>query len=1625
MNRSNLLAAAALATLLISPAVTQTRELTFRDRVEAQRAIERFYYSHQTEARLPFDQAVSTELLERKVRTAQKQSAALEKYWNTPVTAEMLDAEIERMRRATRMPARLSELFSALGHNRLLIRECLARPVLVGRLLESFYASDQRFHAGERRRAEEIRRLLEAGRGARSDIPAPDLIEIRVGDSEPKSGSGPGVSESSGVGSRLLKVSEEELHHWRRRLPSRVGEVGTISEEEDRFTILVLREERIDGLDIAVYAVPKRSRETWWREVEGDLDESEVPTAALESSSVPDPETVCPADDVWDASHLNSGALVARESFTAVWTGSRMIVWGGLVTGSPNDTVTAGSPRNTGDAYDPATDTWVPTSLTGAPTPRAGHVAVWTGSRMLIWGGDGGQGKLNTGAAYDPVAGQWSPMTTSSAPEARAAATAVWTGNRMLVWGGYNQNGLSTGGRYDPVTNTWTGMSVTNAPSPRSSHTAVWTGSRMIIWGGYSVTGYTNDGGVYDPVADTWIATSLAGAPPARRAHTAVWSGNLMIVWGGDSTGGPAPGGRYDPVSNQWTAVTLASAPEARFDHSAVWIGSSMLIWGGRSWGNQIPLSTGGRYFPGSNSWVPISTVNAPLPRGSHRAVWTGVDMLVWGGDQQNSGGRYNLASDSWTPTNSGNVPGQRKYHSAIWTGNKMVIWGGGPRGGVSNTGGVYDPMIDDWTPTSLSGAPGPRYYHSAVWTGNRMVIWGGLSFWPTIYNDGALYDPVADSWEPTSPVDAPTERYGHTGVWTGSSMVVWGGENVSGPFSTGGRYNPLSDTWTPTSMVNAPQARSGHTSVWTGSRMIVWGGAGATSVLNTGGRYDPGTDTWSPTATFGVGRSEHTAVWTGSRMIVWGGNDDEPRVYPECSNDLNTGGVYDPIANTWSTTSTIGAPNRRTSHSAIWTGSRMIVWGGRWYHDVAAAGQCFVGSDPTTFLASGGVYDPLLDQWTSIPLTGAPLPRAFHSAVWTGDWMLIWGGGTFWLAYQDGARFGAPDPDGDGFSVCEGDCDDTRPTVHPGAPELCDGLDNDCDGPIDESADADGDGFFSACGGDCNDSNPAVHPGVAELCNGVDDDCDGSTDEGLPDGDGDGFSNCFDCLDTNGAVYPGASQICDGLNNNCNAPGWPGLAGTNERDDDQDSFSECAGDCNDASAIVYPGAPQACDGINNDCSSPTYPDIAGTNEGDDDGDSVSECSGDCDDAHAAVYQGATQFCDGLNNNCAWPGWPSLAGTNESDDDADGLSECTGDCNDASNAVYPGAPQICDGVNNNCSAPGWPGLSGTNEGDDDGDSFSECQGDCNDAVTTLYPNSPEINDGEDNQCPSNFGYGMIDEISGIAGFSSATQFSWPPQSGATAYEVQRSSRPFPAASPFAFSRATSASSWIDASSPPVGVAFFYLVRPTALHLGSWGLRSDGQERSGFVVPEALCADSADNDGDGFIDCADPDCQAASGCAAQVFSFNDTLGDDIADASLTTFFSSISAGAGDYLYLSLAVSGVADFQICAQRADFYKNSYLSLAAGGGSASSGTWSRWTRAGNSAWSAPDTGSYENAYGSNCFDAHSWCPERTLGGRQIGVLPEQTDACETVDLMASCGSGNWRLTIRVAPTRFAACGF
>ena len=376
-----------------------------------------------------------------------------------------------------------------------------------------------------------------------------------------------------------------------------------------------------------------------------------------------------------------------------------------------------------------------------------------------------------------------------------------------------------------------------------------------------------------------------------------------------------------------------------------------------------------------------------------------------------------------------------------------------------------------------------------------------------------------------------------------------------------------------------------------------------------------------------------------------------------------------------------------------------------------------------------------------------------------------------------------AVDADGDG-AAADIDCDDTSATVHPGADETCNQLDDDCDDAVDEDAidaatwvyDGDDDGYgvagavttacappehYTAAAGDCNDNEASVHPGANEVCNALDDDCDDAVDEDAvdptvwyTDADGDGFgaeiaaTTCDapagsaadngDCDDTDASVFPDAPEHCDERDADCDgeaadADSVDALVFYVDGDADgygrSETVSGCAqpagaaavsGDCDDGNAAVHPGTDETCDGIDGNCDGEIDENSvdAGTWFVDADGDGYGSPAGplractqpagyegddaDCDDADPAVHDDAIEVCNGIDDNCdgetdeagalgesVWyldadgDGFGSTTTIDACDAPPDYVADTT-DCDDGDPATNPAASEYCAGGDENC-----------------------------------------------------------------------------------------------------------------------------------------------------------------------------------------------------------------------------------------------------------------------------------------------------------------------------------------------------
>jgi N-acetylneuraminic acid mutarotase len=365
--------------------------------------------------------------------------------------------------------------------------------------------------------------------------------------------------------------------------------------------------------------------------------------------------------------------------------------------------------------------------------------------------------------ADGPRAGVWEKRQNFL--RGRIYHSAIWTYAEMIVWGGGSEHQFyNDGGIYDPVKDQWRSVSEANAPSGRWAHAAVWTGNEMIVWGGrgsFAPSHNKNDGGLYNPTTDTWRPMNTAGAPAPRSQMAAVWTGEELIVWGGWADGGDclATGASYNPRTDTWTPLPLENAPEARMEPAFVWTGRELVIWGGLLQGGIRSSGTGARYDPDRKIWKPLPAEGAPVSSRGMHAVWTGTEMIVWGGAHLegespiniglNTGGRYNPTTDSWQPTAVNTAPEGRLYYASAWTGDEMIVWSGGDqKRGNTSTGARYNPISNEWIATANNGAPAARGICTAVWTGEGMLIYGGSTGGVEAFNETYYYRPEASRVE-------------------------------------------------------------------------------------------------------------------------------------------------------------------------------------------------------------------------------------------------------------------------------------------------------------------------------------------------------------------------------------------------------------------------------------------------------------------------------------------------------------------------------------------------------------------------------------------------------------------------------------------------------------------------------------------------------------------------------------------------------------------------------------------------------------------------------------------------------------------------------------------------------------
>ena len=339
----------------------------------------------------------------------------------------------------------------------------------------------------------------------------------------------------------------------------------------------------------------------------------------------------------------------------------------------------------------------------------------------------------------------------------------------------------------------------------------------------------------------------------------------------------PAPTTSTDlPQPPPATLIGWSSLPPGPVDGRtfpvAVWTGAELIVWGGETESEVSWANDGAALDPATGGWRPLAP--APLsPRSEHVAVWTGTEMIVCCGRAPDGDHRraaaYDPATDTWRRL--ADPPFDASFAVAVWTGSEMLVTGGADFTGTA----AYDPATDTWR--SLADPPAVIERRAdAAWTGTHLVVW------PRVFTGapGLLYDPAADTWRalPELPDELHADRASM--VWTGDEIVVWGSTSVNNVGGTvGARIRPGDDVWRP--IVDAPlpaydprnDTFGASSAVWTGSEMLIWAGAIGTDhpddTRSPTLAYNPTTDTWRRLDEAPIGAYHPPMVWTGTSAYV------------------------------------------------------------------------------------------------------------------------------------------------------------------------------------------------------------------------------------------------------------------------------------------------------------------------------------------------------------------------------------------------------------------------------------------------------------------------------------------------------------------------------------------------------------------------------------------------------------------------------------------------------------------------------------------------------------------------------------------------------------------------------------
>ncbi|MBI3447641.1 MAG: hypothetical protein HY049_01780 [Acidobacteria bacterium] len=666
---------------------------------------------------------------------------------------------------------------------------------------------------------------------------------------------------------------------------------------------------------------------------------------------------------------------------------------------------------------------WVNVTPAVSPPARYGHALAYDSSRgrVVLFGGNGLNGFLADTWEWDGTA--WVNVTPAVSPPARFVHALTYDSARarIVLFGGRSAAApyyLADTWEWDGTT--WVNVTPAVSPPARSNHAMAYDSARgrVVLFGG-SNGSHLDD--TWERVGTVWVRVMPAASPPARMTYAMAYESarGRVVLFGGYGNGFLADTWEWDGAA--WVDVTPAVSPPARYGHAMAYDSARgrVILFGGLR--EVSPYYLADTWEWDGSAWVGVALAVSPPARSDHALAYDSARgrVVLFGGSQNYFSGPF--LADTWE-----------------WDGTT-------------------------WSDVTPAVSPPARSRHAMVYDSarGRVVLFGGWTGYSQFFADTWEWD--GSSWVKVTPSVSPPPREGHALAYDSvrGRVVLFGGYN--GNQYLGDTWEWDGTTWSNVSPAVSPPPRDSHAVAYDSARgrVVLFGG------------YPSGVDTWE---------------WDGASWV-----NATPAV----------------------------SPLRRYAHAMAYDSARgrVVLFGG------------WTGSND--FFADTWEWDGT--AWVNVTPALSPPARSDHAL-------------TYDVARSRVVLFGGwnGDPVADTWD-------------YPGTEFLCDGLDDNYNGSIDEGCDDDLDGYCDAAmtvvgspavcslgAGDCDDTNPSIHPSATETCDGKDNDCDLVVDDGNPGGGlscntglqgicSIGTTNCVaGSIACTQNLQP-AAEVCDNLDNNCN----------------------------------------------------------------------------------------------------------------------------------------------------------------------------------------------------------------------------------------------------------------------------------------------------------------------------------------------------------------------------------------------------------------------------------------------------------------------------------------------------------